>query len=107
MQIIHKPDAGAMTDVVNTDMFSSDQLVSGQTFDLSGIDSGYVAGGADSSVNLITDAGSNAVVDRVVDVDGEKWVHFLQGDGKGYAWFKVDDIVNYMNNANDIGGRSL
>lgn len=101
------PDAGAMTDVVNTDMFSSDQLVSGQTFDLSGIDSGYVASGADSSVNLITDAGSNAVVDRVVDVDGEKWVHFLQGDGKGYAWFKVDDIVDYMNNANDIGGRSL
>lgn len=73
-------------------------FVKGQTYDLSEIAKGYVASGqaSDKAINLITAAGKNVSFDRTVIKDGVEWCHFLQENGKGYAWFPKEVVEEVL-----------
>ena len=69
----------------------------GEVFDLSGISEGLASSDSENFVNLLTSAGKDAVVDKIVTLpDGTQMVHFLQSNGLGYAWFNLDDVKNYL-----------
>ena len=66
--------------------------------DLSGISQGYVSSKTGESVALNTDAAKHLVYDKSNVVNGEEYWHFKQKDGKGYAWFKADDVREIVDN---------
>ena len=64
--------------------------------DLSSLGEGYVSSYSSDPVSLITNAGKNAMFDKINVVDGKTWVHFTQGNGAGYAWFPADEVLNAL-----------
>lgn len=83
------------------------ELVSGNKYDLSSITSGYTSSGGGGYTTLDTTRGVDAVFDRfVTDSNGQKWAHFFQKNGAGYAWFKAEDVERLINAVN-TGGRGI
>ena len=70
---------------------------SGQSVDISGIEMGRVSSDAQNAVRLLQSRGSDVTFLREVTLnDGTKMWAFNQANGAGYAWFKADDIINYL-----------
>ena len=51
--------------------------------------------------------GKAVEVDKFNIVNGEKWVHFKQLNGKGYAWFKLEDVEKVLETAAKTSGKTL
>lgn len=86
---------------IPTDAITS--LNIGEVYDLSNIPQGYIASGSEKAVNLITQAGKKAILDKTVTVNGKVWCSFLQPDGKGYAWIPEDVVKSLGKVATEVG----
>lgn len=75
----------------------------GEAYDLSNIPQGYIASGSEKAVNLLTQAGKKAILDKTVTVNGKVWCSFLQPDGKGYAWIPEDVVKSLGKVAEEVG----
>lgn len=75
----------------------------GEVYDLSNIPQGYIASGSEKAVNLLTQAGKKAILDKTVTVNGKVWCSFLQPDGKGYAWIPEDVVKSLGKVATEVG----
>ena len=104
----NNPNSGTPSPIGPTDFDVSDiTLNPGEVYDISGISQGLVASTAQDSVNLITSAGREAVVDKFVTLpNGEVMVHFKQINGAGYAWFKESVVKEYLAKAADTVAKS-
>ena len=80
------------------------ELNPGEVFDISMLKEGYTSSGAEKAVSLMEEIGKNVEVDKFNIINGEKWVHFKQLNGKGYAWFKLKDVQEAL--AETIGQAS-
>ena len=78
----------------------------GEGIDLSHLSHGYTDSFGGGHTSLITEAGKNVSFDRMVEHNGQRWFHFIQPDGKGYAWFPESDLGDLANELTS-GGMSL
>ena len=72
------------------------EIKSGAILDISGIKEGFISSISNSPVSLMTEVGKNVEVDRIISANGIDMVHFKQLNGKGYAWFKLSDVQQYL-----------
>ena len=104
-------DTSAVTEVTDPVITTPDPVVSttptpdqiteivksGQSVDISGIEMGRVSSDAQNAVKLLQSRGSDVTFLREVTLnDGTKMWAFNQANGAGYAWFKADDIIDYL-----------
>ena len=81
------PTAEQLTDVIKH----------GEHIDLSGIEMGRVSSDAQNAVHLLQSAGKDVTFLKEVTLpDGTVMWAFNQANGAGYAWFKADEILNYL-----------
>jgi len=87
------PDVPAAPDFTQI----ADAVKGGQTIDISGLEYGLVSSDATNAVHLIQSAGKDVTFLReVVRPDGTVMWAFNQSNGLGYAWFKADDVMDYL-----------
>ena len=77
-------------------------LKSGVTYDLSGISEGFVSSTADQPVGLMTSAAEDLTFDRIVNGRA----HFIQSNGKGMAWYDLEDVEEYLSKAAEVGSKT-
>jgi hypothetical protein len=81
------PDLGQITDAIKH----------GEHIDISGIEMGRVSSDAQNAVHLLQSAGKDVTFLREVTLpDGTVMWAFNQSNGAGYAWFKADEILDYL-----------
>ena len=81
------------------------EIKSGAILDISGIKEGFVSSVSNSPVSLITEVGKNVEVDRIISANGIDMVHFKQLNGKGYAWFKLSDVQQYLEKVEAVANK--
>ena len=90
------PDVDTQPDISTPDPVPEPTFDPTKPVDLSSLGEGYVSSYSSDPVSLITNAGKNAMFDKINVVDGKTWVHFTQGNGAGYAWFPADEVLNAL-----------
>ena len=90
------PDIDTQPDIPTPDPVPEPTFDPTKPVDLSSLGEGYVSSYSSDPVSLITSAGKNAMFDKINVVDGKTWVHFMQGNGAGYAWFPADEVLNAL-----------
>lgn len=73
-------------------------LEPGATYDLSGIAQGFISSDATQPVNLMTSVADDLVFDRIVNGRA----HFIQANGKGMAWYDLEEVQEYLAKAGEI-----
>ena len=75
----------------------TDAIKHGEHIDISGIEMGRVSSDAQNAVKLLQSAGKDVTFLREVTLpDGTVMWAFNQSNGAGYAWFKADEILDYL-----------
>ena len=94
------PDATPVPDTVPTGPTTeqiTDAIKHGEHIDISGIEMGRVSSDAQNAVKLLQSAGKDVTFLREVTLpDGTVMWAFNQSNGAGYAWFKADEILDYL-----------
>ena len=85
------PEPATVETLVNTTP-ELPEMIPGASYDLSGISRGLISSDSNNFLDLITQAGQNATFDREVIHNGQRMWHFLQENGKGYAWFPAEVV---------------
>jgi len=73
-------------------------LEKGVTYDLSGIEEGFVSSDAAQSVDLMSGPAENVTFDRIVNGRA----HFIQSNGNGMAWYDLEDVQEYLSSAGKV-----
>ena len=91
-----QPNTPSNTPDVPSNTPADINLTPGQSYDLSGLSQGLVSSDSHDYVNLLTEYGKDAVVDKFHTLpNGEIMVHFSSG-GEGYAWLPLDEVKEYL-----------